>query len=121
VAPQPTKTATKPPPTPANYNQAPELISPSNGEVIQSDFVTFKWNWNGPRLTQNQQFRLHGFRDGQWLELNRSRNTTVDVAMRGKGNFETNWEWYVVVIDQTDKEISPRSSTELFGISISNN
>jgi hypothetical protein len=121
VAPQPTRTATKPPPTPANYNQAPELISPSNGEVIQSDIVTFEWNWNAPRLAQDQQFRLHGFRDGEWLELSRSTTTTVDVAMRGKGNFETNWEWYVVVIDKTGKEISPRSSTELFGISLPNN
>ncbi len=60
-----------------------------------------------------------GFRDGEWKDLGTSTGTQMQVWMPGFGNFETSWQWYVVVIDSGGNEISPTSAKLNFGVSLS--
>jgi hypothetical protein len=70
-------------------------------------------------LAGGQQFLVKGFRDGEWLNLTTTAANQAQVYMPTFGNFETQWQWYVVVIDSGGNEISPTSAKLNFGVSLS--
>jgi len=134
-APQPTQAPlpTQPPPTQApttqgplptvtafaRYSVGPVAVSPKE-TTINSDVVRFEWQWNGRSLQPGHSFALVGFRDGEYLRLATvdGSQRRIDVEMRAHGNFETVWEWYVVVVDEAGNQVSPRSAALRFGISL---
>jgi len=120
-------TATPIPPTAtatfAGYTRAPQPISPSNGEVIKNENITFEWQWNDQPLQATDQFVLMGFRDGREEKLARvdGSQRRIDIRMPQFGHFETDWRWHVRIEDQ-DGHIWPntQSGEQTFGISLSN-
>ena len=133
IAPTPTATATAIPPTAtpipptptptfAGYNRAPQLVSPSDGEVIKNQNITFEWQWNDAPLRATDQFVIIGFRDGKEELLARvdGSQRRININMPDFGNFETDWRWYVRIEDESGVMWpNTQSGEQTFGISLS--
>jgi serine/threonine protein kinase len=127
----PTLPTEPPPPTdtpipehPGYNNTSPLPTEPINGKIMREETMQFFWEWNGVELASGHKFAIYAVRDN----LNWTLAATADGSARsawasmsavGGGQFETDWRWYMVILDRNNSPVEGTRSAEYnFGLTL---
>ncbi len=99
------------------HPQAPQPIN-ANQISEKSTTVRFTWEWNGHPLKPKEKFAIFIQQPDQPAKLAAtSVEQQIEINMQEISNdFEADWYWIVVVINEQQAEVSPRSDQAKFNI-----